>query len=134
MWLGRLGAGSLSFRVIDLMAAPAETVPAVEPVAAEPVVEAAAPVKGYKPLRKDEPGFYKNAPYSSRFPQQNQTNRCWAAYVQHKIAVKKFSAESREALKQKALYTTMCPHTWVPRPFLCERCCRPFSASCPLFG
>lgn len=68
---------------------------------------------GYKPSRKEEPSFYKNAPYSSRFPQQNQTNRCWAAFVQHKIAVKKFSEESREALKQKALYTTMCPHSWV---------------------
>lgn len=67
----------------------------------------------FKPSRKEEPSFYKNAPYSSRFPQQNQTNRCWAAYVQHKIAVKKFSENSREALKQKALYTTMCPHSWV---------------------
>jgi len=83
---------------------------APEPVAAEPEVA----VRTTKmPLRKDEPQYYKNAPYSSRFPQQNQTNRCWAAYVQHKIATKKFGGDSKEALKQKALYTTMCPHAWV---------------------
>jgi len=59
-----------------------------------------------------EKEFYRNAPYSPKFPQQNQTNHCWAAYVQHKIAVKKSGADGKEALKYKALYSTMCPHTW----------------------
>jgi len=91
--------------------ADAEPAPTAEPVEASSSVEHDA--NSWKPSRKQEPTFYKNAPYSSRFPQQNQTNRCWAAYIQHKIAVKKFSENSREALKQKALYSTMCPHSWI---------------------
>src|SRR4051812_38621491 len=66
-----------------------------------------------KPLQKDDSTLSKNAPYASRFPQEHQSNRCWSSYVQHKIAVKKFSENSREARKEKALYTILCPRSWV---------------------
>eukprot|EP01127_Copromyxa_protea_P014241 TRINITY_DN3927_c0_g1_i1.p2 TRINITY_DN3927_c0_g1~~TRINITY_DN3927_c0_g1_i1.p2 ORF type:complete len:100 (+),score=20.76 TRINITY_DN3927_c0_g1_i1:34-333(+) len=60
-------------------------------------------------LRSD----YKNAPYSSKFPQANQTNYCWAAYVQHKICVAKKGEDDKDCMLNKAMYTTLCPSSWI---------------------
>lgn len=81
-----------------------------------------------------EKEFYRNAPYSPKFPQQNQTNHCWAAYVQHKIALKKYGEGSKDVLKYKALYTTMCPHSWVRLLCPSQACSRPLSPSIDIFS
>lgn len=59
------------------------------------------------------PSDFKNAPYSGKFPQANQTNYCWAAYVQHKICVLKKGEDDKDCMINKAMFHTLCPSAWV---------------------
>jgi cytochrome c oxidase subunit 6b len=58
---------------------------------------------------------FKTAPYNSRFPNQNQTNYCWASYVQYFKCAKEKDEEDPECKKYKFYYIEMCPKGWVMR-------------------
>lgn len=58
--------------------------------------------------------IFKNAPYSPKFPQTNQTNYCWYAYIQHKVCLKKNDDENAiECLQARSLYRNLCPNQWI---------------------
>lgn len=54
--------------------------------------------------------------HTSKFPQVNQTNRCWTMFVLSNIAKRKFGDDHVEARKHRFYAETLCPKFWVRTP------------------
>lgn len=55
----------------------------------------------------------KTAPRDRRFPTTNQTNHCWARYIEFHACAKAKGDDDPECEKFKRWYMSLCPVEWV---------------------
>lgn len=73
---------------------------------------------------KADPGLIRlqTAPYDPRFPNTNQTGRCWQHYMDYHKCVRAHGGDEDEptCAKFKRQYRIMCPDQWVDSIF-CQK-------------
>ncbi|PXF48692.1 Cytochrome c oxidase subunit 6b-3 [Gracilariopsis chorda] len=57
----------------------------------------------------------RTAPRDRRFPTQNQTNHCWARYIEFHACAKAKGEDDPECEKFKRWYMSLCPAEWVEK-------------------
>lgn len=63
--------------------------------------------------RERRKGMYKTAPYDPRFPNTNQTKRCWLNYVDYWKCAKLKGEDNPVCGDFLYAYKQKCPQVWV---------------------